>query len=114
MVPCSKPPSRDNHRNASYLRTRSGCGLNRDHAISVICKKQCVCHLNHTGLPPSKIAKALQKRDVKRIDLNLIFTRPATSSVARGGAGGGGLEPPHWLVKYAKSHVFCAFEANFL
>ena len=35
-----------------------------------------------------------------------------TSSVARG--GGGGLEPPHWLVKYAKSHVFCAFEADFL
>ena len=31
------------------------------------------------------------------------------SSVARGG-----LEPPHWLVKYAKSHVFCAFEADFL
>ena len=34
------------------------------------------------------------------------------SSVARGGAGG--LEPPHWLVKYAKSHVFCAFEADFM
>ena len=34
------------------------------------------------------------------------------SSVARGEAGG--LEPPHWLVKYAKSHVFCAFEADFL
>ena len=31
------------------------------------------------------------------------------SSVARGR-----LEPPHWLVKYAKSHVFCAFEADFL
>ena len=28
--------------------------------------------------------------------------------------GGGGLEPPHWLVKYAKTHVFCAFEADFL
>ena len=38
-----------------------------------------------------------------------------TSSVARGGGGrGGGLEPPHWLVKYAKSHVFGAFEADFL
>ena len=36
-----------------------------------------------------------------------------TSSVARGGAGGG-LEPPHWLVKYAKSHVFGALEADFL
>ena len=35
------------------------------------------------------------------------------SSVARGG-GRGGLELPHWLVKYAKSHVFCAFEADFL
>ena len=32
------------------------------------------------------------------------------SSVAR---GGGGLEPPHWLVKYAKSHVLGAFEADF-
>ena len=39
----------------------------------------------------------------------------ASSSVARGGAGrGGGLEPPHWLVEYAKSHAFCAFEADFL
>ena len=38
--------------------------------------------------------------------------RVKTSSVARGGRGG--LEPPHWLVKYAKSHVFCAFEADFL
>ena len=28
------------------------------------------------------------------------------SSVAR---GAGGLEPSHWLVKYAKSHVFVAF-----
>ena len=36
------------------------------------------------------------------------------SSVARGGGGAGGLEPPHWLVKYAKSHVFCAFEADFM
>ena len=35
------------------------------------------------------------------------------SSVARGG-GGGGSSPPHWLVKYAKKHVFCAFEADFL
>ena len=34
-------------------------------------------------------------------------------SVARGG-GAGGLEPPHWLVKYAKSHVFNVFEADFL
>ena len=33
------------------------------------------------------------------------------SSVARGGAGG--LEPSHWLVKYAKLHVFGAFEADF-
>ena len=37
-----------------------------------------------------------------------------TSSVARGGGGGGGSSPPHWLVKYAKSHVFCAIEADFL
>ena len=35
------------------------------------------------------------------------------SSVARGGAGGA-RAPPHWLVKYAKTHVFCAFEADFL
>ena len=34
---------------------------------------------------------------------------PLPSSVARGG-----LELPHWLVKYAKSHVFNAFEADFL
>ena len=40
-------------------------------------------------------------------------TWSATSSVARGG-GGGGSSPPHWLVKYAKLHVFCAFEADFL
>ena len=33
--------------------------------------------------------------------------------VAKPGVAGG-LEPPHWLVKYAKSHVFCAFEADFL
>ena len=40
--------------------------------------------------------------------------RGTSSSIARGGGGGrGGLEPPHWLVKYAKSHVFVAFEANF-
>ena len=32
------------------------------------------------------------------------------SSVAR---GGGGARAPHWLVKYAKSHVFGAFEADF-
>ena len=36
------------------------------------------------------------------------------SSVARGGGGRGGSSPPHWLVKYAKSHVFGAFEADFL
>ena len=35
------------------------------------------------------------------------------SSVARGG-GGGSSPPPRWLVKYAKSHVFYAFEADFL
>ena len=33
------------------------------------------------------------------------------SSVARGGGGARG--PPHWLVKYAKLHVFGAFEADF-
>ena len=35
-----------------------------------------------------------------------------SSSVARG--GGGEARAPHWLVKYAKSHVFGAFEADFL
>ena len=39
--------------------------------------------------------------------------RCTPSSVARGG-GGGGSSPPHWLVKYAKSQAFCAFEADFL
>ena len=34
---------------------------------------------------------------------------PDASSVARGG-----LEPPHWFVKYAKSHVFGAFEVDFV
>ena len=34
------------------------------------------------------------------------------SSVARG--GGGGSSPRHWLVKYAKSHLFGGFEADFL
>ena len=33
------------------------------------------------------------------------------SSVAKGGRGG--LELPHWPVKYAKSHVFGAFDADF-
>ena len=33
------------------------------------------------------------------------------SSVARGGRGGS--SPPHWLVKYAKSHVFCALRPIF-
>ena len=37
-----------------------------------------------------------------------------SSSVARVGGAGGARAPPHWLVKYAKSHVFCAFEADFL
>ena len=38
------------------------------------------------------------------------------SSVTRGGGGGAGRGSslPHWLVKYAKSHVFGAFEADFL
>ena len=33
-----------------------------------------------------------------------------SSSVARGGSS----PPPHWLVKYAKSHHFGGFEADFL
>ena len=43
---------------------------------------------------------------------NVKYIIISNSSVARGGRGG--LEPPHWLVKYAKSHVFGAFEADFL
>ena len=35
------------------------------------------------------------------------------SSVAWGEGGRVGLEPPHWPEKYAKSHVFSAFEADF-
>ena len=31
-----------------------------------------------------------------------------------GGGGAGGARAPQWLVKYAKSHAFCAFEADFL
>ena len=33
-----------------------------------------------------------------------LISLSVTSSVARKGRGG--LEPPHWLVKYSKSHVF--------
>ena len=47
------------------------------------------------------------------INMALPTLLPISSSVARGG-GGGGSSPPHWLVKDAKSHVFCAFEADFL
>ena len=39
--------------------------------------------------------------------------RGLPSSVAGRGGGGGGLEPPHWLVKYAKSHLFGGFEVDF-
>ena len=46
---------------------------------------------------------------IASINSSKIQSTSTTSSVARGG-----LEPPHWLVKYAKSHVFCAFEADFL
>ena len=35
------------------------------------------------------------------------------SSVGRGEAGGGGLQPPHWPVEYAKWHVFGSFEVDF-
>ena len=45
---------------------------------------------------------------------NVITFAVVTSSVTRGGGAGGGSSSPHWLVKYAKSHVFCAFEADFL
>ena len=51
----------------------------------------------------------LQKRAIRIISYCNRRTR-TTSSVAR---GAGGLELPHWLVKYAKSYVFGAFEAEF-
>ena len=39
---CSKPPSRDNYRKASYPRAQltawPGCGLNPDHSIRVVVK----------------------------------------------------------------------------
>ena len=35
------------------------------------------------------------------------------SSIARERGGAGGSSLLHWPVKYAKSHVFCVFEANF-
>ena len=48
---------------------------------------------------------------ISRIEWKTIFhtSIPIPSSVARGG-----LEPPHWLVKYAKSHVFGAFGDDIL
>ena len=46
--------------------------------------------------------------------VNIFLGSPVLSSVARGGGAKGGLEPPHWLEKYAKSHVFGALEADFL
>ena len=49
----------------------------------------------------------------RRVKLMGSVVTPTFSSVARGG-GGGGSSPPHWLVKYAKTHVFCAFEVDFL
>ena len=48
----------------------------------------------------------------KNCETCYFFTVVSISSVARGGREV--LEPSHWLVKYAKSHVFCAFEADFL
>ena len=48
-----------------------------------------------------------------RIDLRHIYQAFSTSSVARGARGGGGSRPPHWPIKYAKSHVLGAFEADF-
>ena len=50
---------------------------------------------------------------VTLIELFILTLLQLCSSVARGGAGGA-RAPPHWLVKYAKTHVFCAFEADFL
>ena len=41
----------------------------------------------------------------------LFFSLFISSSVAR---GGGGARASHWLVKYAKSHHFGGFEAEFL
>ena len=60
-----------------------------------------------------KVAKQLpallRKREFRTTKWLITVT---ISSVARG--GGGGPEPPHWLVKYAKSHLFSGFEADFL
>ena len=65
-----------------------------------------------------KIQKQVVFKKSFRVLFQVIITDevrvPITSSVARGGGGREGLEPPHWLVKYAKLHVFCAFEADFL
>ena len=59
-----------------------------------------------------KIAKFLRgNKEYSSFFIARFSVRVASSSVARGKAGG--LEPPHWLVKYAKSHVFGAFEADF-
>ena len=48
-----------------------------------------------------KKKKAISPDDYQRLN-------PTSSSAGRGARA-----PPHWPVKYAKSHVFGAFEADF-
>ena len=60
---------------------------------------------------PQAISNLFNKYFIE-IGVNLASTIETPSNVARG--GGGGLQPLNWLVKYAKSHVFWAFEADFL
>ena len=82
---------------SAYQAMRSEDELNK-----LISNSRLFANETQSTLPASEIATPPQKRH------RCLPTR-FRSSVARGG----GLEPPHWLVKYAKSHVFGAFEADF-
>ena len=84
----------------AHMHLLSLTGVDK-HFLIILCptkkKKEVTC------------AKKLGKGPLKSLDFQCDLF--ASSSVARGGAGGARAD---WLVKYAKTHVFCAFEADFL
>ena len=89
---------------------------NKDLCISVcpiwqVLVGYCSSNVNQIGIFNSTNILQLEVRTSYESDWLVMLL--SSSSVARGGSGGGS-SPPHWLVKYAKSHAFCAFEANFM